>query len=511
MTAQVAPARDGARGAARHQRHQRVRWRRGLAAALVAFGVSRAVFALAGVRFDAEPLHGAWQLVEFSELRDHLWRSLTHLHSQPPLFNLFVGVLGQVPEGWLGPVFHVAFLGFGAALTLCLYALLVRAGARPAWAAAITTLFVVSPSIVVFENWLQYDYPVTVLIAGAALALARHEESPEPRRAALLFAVLAALVLTRSMFHAVWFGVWVGVVVVRRRRDWRRLAAVAAVPVLAVAVVHVHRWAQWGEPAVSSSLGLSLAKITTFQLDERERRALVEDGVLSPLALIEPYRPVQEFSRAVPPSRRTGVPVLDDEFKKWSDGSLRVNYNHVDYIEISKRFMHDSLATVRRRPGAYASGVAGAFQSYFHPSSDFFAVAANRERLAGYERLYNTAVYGVTSGEGETRYPDVRRNFRAGPGRTAWTAVAAYLVAFVAGLRWLWRRRRGGEPSHVPPIVVAFLWSTALYITLVGNLLEIGENHRFRLYADPLVVVLLTALGVSWRRSRRGAHAPGLP
>jgi hypothetical protein len=60
-------------------------------------------------------------------------------------------------------------------------------------------------------------------------------------------------------------------------------------------------------------------------------------------------------------------------------------------------------------------------------------------------------------------------------------------------------RRRRGEADGGGVLVLAFLWSTVAYVTVVSNVLEVGENARFHLVSDPLVVALLATLVVRAR------------
>ncbi len=53
--------------------------------------------------------------------------------------------------------------------------------------------------------------------------------------------------------------------------------------------------------------------------------------------------------------------------------------------------------------------------------------------------------------------------------------------------------------------MLGFLWSTIAYVMIVSNAVEVGENTRFQLYTEPLVVLLLAALAVA-EGQRRGEH-----
>ncbi|MDP9388997.1 MAG: hypothetical protein M3Q48_14055 [Actinomycetota bacterium] len=489
--------------------------RRGEAVVALAFLLSRVAIGRAGVVFDQRPLNDAFQLLDRGLLRDDLLRSVAHLHSQPPLFNLFIGLGLQFPPRVSTPLFRGLYLAVGLGLALTLHAVLRRMRLRPAVAAGVAVAFTLSPSVFLYESWLHYDYPVTLMLALAVLALQRYEDGHRPRDAALFVGLLAALVLTRSVFHIVWFAAWVAVLVLHRRRaDWRRVVAVAAVPALAVVGLHVHRLAQFGTFGSSTLLGMSVAKITTFQLPPAQRRALVARGELSRLALADPLAEVSVYRRFVPLPPRTGVKALDASRKGvYSDPpthpGFRANFNHLIYVDVSKRYLADAVRTIRMRPGAYLQGVATAFNIYFRPASDFFTLYDNRQQVKPLDDLYNIVVHGVVSGrEGSRHLPDPGVRYQQGPGRTAWFVLAAYVVAFVGGAVALWRARRRDGPAVVPPIVLAFLWSTVVYVTAVSNLIEVGENNRFRLYADPLVIALIAALVVG-RFGRAAAPTVG--
>ncbi len=479
-----------------------------------AFVASRVAIHLAGVRFDTRPMNYAGQVLSRVHLTNDLIETLTHLHSQPPLFNLFLGVGLRAPRSWENEVFHFSYLAFGLALALCFHAVLRRLGVGPKVAVALTLAFMLSPSVFLYENYLLYDYPVALLLCVALLALQRYEEGHRVRDVALFFAALTALVLTRSMFHLLWLVAWVAVLVLHRRHaDWKQVVALAAVPLVAVVAVHANNRRVSGSFTSSSTLGISLAKITVSQLTRAEREALVARGELSPLALVDPLSPVAAYRGVVPPPPPTGVAVLDDEVKPEyanppTEDLFRPNDNNSTYIAVSNGYLEDALKTIRMRPGAYLQGIGTAYNLFFRPASDFAPLGDNRDRVAWLERLYNVGVYGVVSGgEGSRVFPVAETHYRQGPGRTAWLVVFGYAVALVGGAWALWQGRRRGEGP--PPLVLAFLWSTIAYVTVVANVIEVGENNRFRLYTEPLVIALLAALVGRRHRSSRTAQLTG--
>ncbi|MDQ4133720.1 MAG: hypothetical protein M3179_11065 [Actinomycetota bacterium] len=474
--------------------------------------LSRVAAHLAGVRFDSGPLDYAGQILGAGMLREDLLEAITHLHVQPPVFNLFIGLVLQAPASWETPLFQWAFLAMGISMALCLYAVLRRLGVGAKTTVALTLVFMISPPIILYENWLLYDYPVAALLCLAVLALLRYESNHHLRDAALFLAVLAVLVLTRSLFHLAWFLIWAAVLVVHRRgADWKKVLAVAGVVLVPILAVHFNNVRVAGDFTTSSSLGVSLAKITTFQLPEKERRALVASGELSPLALVDPLSPLASYRGLVPRRPPTGVPVLDAEVKgQYGDPptshGFDPNLNSSTYLDVSSRYFDDAVRTIRQRPGAYLQGVATAFNLYFRPVSDPLYHTENRERLAWFNAPYNVVVSGAFSDEGVIPgFPQARRQYRGGPGRTAWFAIGQYAVALVVGAWVLWRGRRRGT-FGIPRLTLVFLWSTVAYVTVLSNVVEVGENARFRLYSEPLVFVLLAGLIAAWWREKRGSE-----
>ncbi len=64
-----------------------------LVAVVAVFLLSRVGYYVAGVRFDASSLPWFWQYIDPVLLKTDLGQSLWYLHSQPPAFNLFLGIV----------------------------------------------------------------------------------------------------------------------------------------------------------------------------------------------------------------------------------------------------------------------------------------------------------------------------------------------------------------------------------------------------------------------------------
>jgi hypothetical protein len=67
-------------------------------------------------------------------------------------------------------------------------------------------------------------------------------------------------------------------------------------------------------------------------------------------------------------------------------------------------------------------------------------------------------------------------------------------------------RTRRGRGDRARDLTLLFLSANVLWVILVGNSLEIGENNRFRMATDPLVLALAMACLGDLRLRRPGTH-----
>jgi hypothetical protein len=477
-----------------------------------AFALSRAIAAAAGVRFDDSVLKGTfltdkWQLLDVGLLKHDLVASVWHLNSQPPLFNLYAGILEKVPTGLQRPLEVVSALALGLVIVLCTYGLLVELKVPPVAAMVVTLVGVVaSPAYLLFENWLDYAYPTAALGVFAAWCLIRYLRSGRVRPGLGFFGAYAAIVLLNSTYQIEWMVVALVVVVIVLRRQWRRVLAVAAVPVLVVLTWYVKDAVLFGTSTTSSWLGMNVARLVLFKAPPSVVSQLEHQGTLTPLASVPafggPKTYVPRFVRPTPSS----VAALGPLYKK--DGAT--NFNNPIYISVSSQYLHDDIAYIRARPSEYVGDVNSAVQVWLVPSDQNFANSLNWPHVRGYSSFYDKAV------EWQPVVDPGAANvvFATTPSPLSWLslqAIAVYVLTLFGAPILLWRRRRVDRAFAG---TVAVLWWTTVYAFVASSLIEIGENERFRfeLGSVPLVLaaVVATAVVRAWWSRRMARRVPAL-
>ena len=128
------------------------------------FVLSRIIYYLLGVRFDARPVLHFFQFVDPELLKHRLLESLYYLHIQPPGFNFYVGVVLKLFPNAYPAVFQAIHLALGISICWLTYYLMSVCGVNSWLALTLTSLFIVSPGVVLFENFMLYEYSLVFLL-----------------------------------------------------------------------------------------------------------------------------------------------------------------------------------------------------------------------------------------------------------------------------------------------------------------------------------------------------------
>ena len=474
--------------------------RRWLVLIAAVFAASRALYFAAGVRFNDWPLGVYWQYLDPFLLKRKLGESLLHLHGQPPLFNLFLGT--ALATGQERAVFVVTFLLCGLAVYAGTFVLMRRLGVSAPLSFAMATWLATSPVFVAYENWLFYSLPVAALLVVAALAFQRALRTGRLRDGLLFLTILAVVCATRSLYHLV-FLLAAAAFLAFGWRDWRRALTAGLVPVLLVVSLYAKNKVLFGHFAASTWTGMSLGHLTTDAMPAAEKEPLVAAGTLSPASGFPAYSRARVYQGAYFDRPVTRVRAL-----YWEDKTTGApNYNHAAYVRISEDLLRDSLWVLRHRPSVYLASVREAWSIYFRgPGELRFLGAENIDAVRPAREIYD-AVFFLRRAAPDTE--DERE-----PGRY-WALIVGLPLVFGVGMLAALGRGPGARLDASGRLLVGFLCFTIAYVAVIGNLLELGENNRFRFETDPLSLCLL-GLALSYaaaliRGRRPTPTAPSAP
>jgi hypothetical protein len=480
--------------------------RRDLLIVIGACAASRILYALLGVYFDASTYPGYMQFIDATLLETRMLESLWYFHAHPPLLNLFVGVgeklFGAGAEFFFSLVFHA----LGVLIAFCVYALTWRLSGSRLAAGIVTVVMVFSPAFVLYENWLMYTFPSVALLTLSALLLHQYVQTRKTPWAVGFFGVLAALLLIRSLFHIAWLVVVIAALVVVMRDYRRQLLAAAAVPLLVVVLWYAKNYYLFGTFSSSTMLGLGMSNIATLTVPKEQLQPLVENGTLTPFALVSRYEQRYVLFASQPYLQPRGIPVIDQVTKK--NGSY--NYNNIQMVAMNRVYTHDAIEVIKHFPASYVIGLVISNRLFFSPPSmNAYFNLQNRLAARPLDLVYNPLLYGAR--------PDAQRMQQPHFGLPspyklevntslalflAWWIVLGYTYSQLRG--WLIKGRAAVDARAV---VMGFYLLTGLYLYIVGTGLELAENYRYRYNIEPLMLVMATVAITHLIRTVRARYA----
>jgi hypothetical protein len=454
------------------------------------FGLIHWLAYRSGLHFDAELLGCMWQLLDPWLLKHDLWRSVLLLHGQPPLFNVLVGLVLQLADSQQVLTFQVLFLGFGFLTGLALFFVLDFFQLRRWLSMLLVWLWVSSPQFLMYEHLLFYSVLEVCLLACAFFCLTRFYLSDAAFWLFSFFMLLAALCLTRSLFHLGFLVCVFGWIWVAQPHQRLQVFLCGLLPIALVGAWYVKNFILFGFFGASSWLGMNLAN----NLGAFVPKAIYEQHKgqeLSEWTKRKAFQPLEYYKLKSPPEEsRAAHAALITERKKISSGAgpaqCDVNFNHEGYRRVAGLFLKEGLAIAKLAPRAWLERTALAWWYFLWPATRYQRLENNRPALAAWVEIWERYLLARVQLAGPPAIDDK-------PQAVYLTVVLGVPFLFLVALR-LWRRGEFGILSFAQTEVLGFGLFCILYMSILGNLVEMPENNRFRFSTEPFFLVLLGIL-----------------
>jgi hypothetical protein len=441
-----------------------------------------------GISFAKDSLLESWAILDPAYLTNNLWRSIYYLHSQPPLFNLIIGLFLQVfGIEFFNPIWvFFGLLGLLGALALC--SLIRQMTGWPVVSLVVTCILIISPTMILYEAVLYYEYPVCWILVLGFWAL--HRFLVERRTAAgfWAFACFAAVVLMRAAFHPVWLLV-LSAIALSLGRDRRKTAWAAALPVLMVLAVCLKNYVEFDVVGLSSWGPLNLAKMTADPLPLSLREQLVRDGRMAPEALLRSFPRPEALLEIKGPVSLTGVPELDDVREPCG----KINFNHIIYTKVGPDYLKNAQAGLLTYPQGFIRRLGISLYYFNKPPTEYKGFEQNRDLITLWDRIYDVVIEGQPAalwgppppydGSPSATYRPTHPLLQVGYVDLTIFALTCAAIAKIL-VRTVRRRAemRGGDR-----VFLACLAWTLLFAMVIVNSLDTWENNRARVMLVPLM------------------------
>ncbi len=471
------------------------------------YGAVRLLLLLLGCRFDADNLTSWMQIADVALLRADLWRTLWYLHSQPPLFNLIVGLalrFGPAGFPWAVGLFYGA-VTFGGILAA--HALLRDLTGRPSLALTIAAALCLAPAPLLYAQKLYYDGLVPWLLCAALWGLHDGLQRRSVARLSLGFAMLAAVVLLRSMIHPIVFVAVFGAYLLFAAGARWRVVAAAIVPAAAIGAVLLKNLLLFGSAGLSSWAPLNIDHTTVDRLPPALRARMIADHRLSRLAVIDGLSPPDAYLAMLPPAPPTGEPSLDAVRKSTGD----YNWNHIVYTRLGKVRTQDALAALKADPAAFAAVLATSAYHFHRPASEFKGLERNLAAIAPWDRLVNATIglqpaawYGSSLEGGRPQAALLQIAY--GKLLVSLAFVVEGALVALAGIAAL-RRRASFDPRLATEAAIVMIGG---FVFIVSSSFDVWENNRASFDVAPLLLIG-ALLGITRIRARWGGRRATAP
>ncbi|MBI5094760.1 MAG: hypothetical protein HZB26_20275 [Candidatus Hydrogenedentes bacterium] len=457
--------------------------RRMLLGLVAVFAATQAAAHALGFRFETYPLRWFLHFLDPELLRTRLLESVFYMHIQPPLFNLFAGlVLKLTPTGtWL---FYAIFLVTGGVFYIALVVLQLRLGVSKIVAVTIATLFLLSPSFLLYEHWMFYTFPCAAILSVSVLLVYEAARTPSRWPLPVLFTLLFVLCGMCSLFHLLYF-LLVAALLFAFLPERRKAVVFAAVlPFVLLVSIYVKNWILFDTFSTSTVMGKDLWIMTAGNMNGVERTRLVQEGKLSPVSLINRFDTLDRYPkeyRETPGFEQ--IPALRQENK--TDGAH--NFNHIGQVPISRQYLTDAVYVLKRYPQAFVRTSALAWCTYFTSSELYVSENAPVVSRLGLSAFYDTVFYGKIPARLAVRLP----GGGVGNSPCIFLLVGLPLIAFYAARCAVKGKAGANALTREQRIALAFCVLTIGYVAVIGNSFDVMETNRYRFMTDALSAACL--------------------
>ena len=483
--------------------------RKHLALLIVVFILTRGLALYSGMRYHLWQTQLFWQFLDVNLLQHHMLRALLHLHAQPPLLNATFGLAEKIA----GPQFGALMLSFqfllGLSAVLSFYLVLTRLRVAPLFSLGLSFVLLLNPAEIYFEFHALYTSWVLAFHCLIALAMVCYVQSRSQRALYWLVGLAVLLTLLRSSYQWIWVVAMLGLLwwELPGNRKQIRNAGLAGLflallwPAKNYVLFHHFTPSTWGPYSISKH----------WYVNRPPEDAWVQAGLLPTLTYTGNADP--ELQRwltiywSVPP---TGAPELDD-VAKFGGGT---NWNSLAMLRMNDAKAKDVSFLLHHDPKAYVIGVVRALRLYFEPPSVWligFADPEQYQHIARYDSFVRRIccnIFGIP----QSTEPAAKSASSAIPAHANLKTILQSLCAgavLTNGLVVLFvlslARRSLWDGSLDRKVAAMTMTVTIAYAFAVVNLVDVGENMRFRFETEALVLAVAAIfLQQLWDRRRAG-------
>jgi len=402
------------------------------------------------------------QYLELESLKNNLLQNIFYLHSQPPLFNFSIGFCENILGKDSSFMFAFLFRLMGFLTAILGFRVLEKLNVKKILALSIILFYILTPATILYENLFFYTHVIIFLLVSSAYYILKFINLSNFKNALLVFTGISLTILITSFFHLIWFVIVFIFLSIVKKSNRKILVKGAAFPFIIILALYLKNFLVFGFFGSSSWMGMNLSRITVHQMEPNQKENLIENKNLSELTSIAPFTQYKDMDSVFVEryfGNYSGIIVLDKPEKK----NGRTNYNHSAYLNISAQLLKDDLFIITHYPQVYIKGILKAFTLYFDSPTKYKLISANAFKIKAYNKFFDVFVYGSSTNT-----------------KTGYNTILLVIFIIISSVYLLFI----SDSNYLLKVFIAFALINIFYVMFVGNLMEYGENNRFRYYTE---------------------------
>lgn len=407
-------------------------------------------------------------LLDIEWIQYSFFQSMLYNHSQPPIFNLFFGISEMIFNKYSPQFYSLFFQILSISTALLGYKILRLINVNKKLSIIIILFYLFTPATFLYEKFFFYTQIIIFFLVLGGYNLLLYSQRNTKLSLITYFLSIAFVSLTASFFHLSWTLVMFAIPIIFFKNRRLTIIKFTLIPLLLVLSLYIKNYILFEQFSVSSWAGINFARITLKNLDQDFKEKLVSENKISKASLFNGFPNERVFPNleALYDVKKTGIRVLDEKYK--SNGKL--NYNNRIFILLSNDLIKDDFFVVKNFPEVYLMGIKEAFLLYFHSPTKYPWIEFNTNKIFIYNKFFDSFIYGAG------RYT-----------KTGIITIFLYPIILIISFFILVKVSK----SSFSKLFITYALINILYVMLIGNLLELGENNRFRLYTEIFYYILI--------------------
>ena len=432
------------------------------------FIISRLVALEIGLHMNIWALFSYWQYLDVETLKHQLLRGIWYDHAQPPIFNLFLGIVLKIGGSQSMLLFSIVLKLISLANALLLFSIVKKLTVVYFLPLCIAIAYLISPATLIFECELFYTTFASLLLLLSVFYLIRLQASQRLRDVVGVILPLVAICLTRSVYHITWLMVIFIILIYyfKSKAIFNKLLLVCIAALFIVGGWYVKNKILFGKLTASTWIGMNMA-----------RNVFHDHGVTDSnrIEAYEPFSKISVYRKFLNPEFESSFSGLNDRdlLREMKNDSF-INETEVNYIPVSDMYQKASLAYIKSHPGAYAKNVFQSSIIYFTPATVYSLAIENADKIKLYDVIYSFNLTHFARGKHQRR---ILLTISAIP------KLVLYFFVFFILLRYFIRSRSINIWNLFIMVTIAFIFG-------VSSFFEHYENMRFRFETEPLFLIL---------------------